>query len=72
MSPSKKDGYVVKFVERNGQKSKLSAQAYEVSRFVGEVSSHRRGFLLAYCFYAFCGFVYRRLWNCSQKSMFTL
>ncbi|XP_076147073.1 DNA topoisomerase 2-binding protein 1 [Alosa pseudoharengus] len=29
MSPSKKDGYIVKFVERNGQKSKLSAQAYE-------------------------------------------
>ncbi|KAL2085608.1 hypothetical protein ACEWY4_018928 [Coilia grayii] len=29
MSPSKKDGYIVKFVERKGQKSKLSAQAYE-------------------------------------------
>ncbi|XP_063063142.1 DNA topoisomerase 2-binding protein 1 isoform X2 [Engraulis encrasicolus] len=29
MSPSKNDSYIVKFVERNGQKSELSTQAYE-------------------------------------------
>lgn len=39
MSPSNKDGYIVKFVERNGQKSKLSAQAYEVRIRVVEVSN---------------------------------